>query len=68
MQRISTRYIVNSRGRKTAVVLPIKDFGRLMDRLEELEDALALDEAVQNAVEFSDYRELRDELRKEGRL
>ena len=46
MPRMSTQYIVDSRGRKRAVVLSIKEFDRLMERLEELEDALALDEAI----------------------
>ncbi|HLF03921.1 MAG TPA: type II toxin-antitoxin system prevent-host-death family antitoxin [Dehalococcoidia bacterium] len=68
MPRTVTEYIVDSKGRKKAVVLPVKEFDRLMEHLEELEDALALDEAVGKAEEFTDYRQIREELKQEGRL
>ena len=68
MPRTVTEYIVDSKGRKKAVVLPDKEFDRLMEHLEELEDALALDEAVGKAEEFTDYRQIREELKQEGRL
>lgn len=68
MPRMSTQYIVDSRGRKRAVVLPIKEFDRLMERLEELEDALALDEAIKGVPEFIEYQKVRDELKNEGRI
>lgn len=63
-----TKYLVDSRGRKTAVLLNIKEYSRLLERLEELQDTLDLDEAVRNAKEFKDYREIRKELLKEGRV
>ncbi len=68
MNKASPQYIVDGKGRKKAVVLPIKEFNRLMEHLEDLEDALALDEAVKNSQEFTDYQEIRDELRQEGRI
>jgi hypothetical protein len=63
-----TKYLVDKRGRKKAVLLDIKEYSRLLDRLEELEDALDLDEVVRNAKEFRDYHEIREELLREGRL
>ena len=63
-----TKYLVDKRGRKKAVLLDIKEYSRLLDRLEELEDALDLDEAVRNAEDFRDYREIREELLREGLL
>lgn len=68
MPKVGTDYIIDNRGRKKAVILSIKEFNRLMERTEELEDALALDEAIENAQEFTDYRQIREELKQEGRL
>jgi cell fate (sporulation/competence/biofilm development) regulator YlbF (YheA/YmcA/DUF963 family) len=39
-----------------------------MERLEELEDALALDEAIKGVPEFIEYQKVRDELKNEGRI
>jgi len=39
-----------------------------LQRLEELEDALSLDEAIRTAQSFRDYGEIRAELKQEGRL
>lgn len=68
MPRTATEYIVDSRGRKKAGVVPVKEFDRLIEHLEELEDALALEEAVGSAEEFTDYRRIRAQLKNEGRL
>ncbi len=68
MTRLSPQYIVDSKGRKKAVVIPIKQFDIVVDRLADLEDALFLDQADDDALEFVDYREVRAELKKEGRL
>ena len=66
--RLSGKYVVDEKGQKKAVLLDIKDYSRLLSRLEELEDALELDEAVRKAQGFRAYRDVREELRKEGRL
>lgn len=63
-----TRYLVDERGRKRAVLLDMKEYSRLLRRLEELEDTLALDEAVRTASGFRDYRDVRTELQHEGRI
>ena len=64
----TTRYLVDEHGRKRAVLLDMKEYSRLLRRLEELEDTLALDEAVRTASEFRDCRDVRNELQYEGRL
>lgn len=43
-------------------MLPIKDYRALMQRLEDLEDALDLDHAVEAATSFREYSEIRAEL------
>lgn len=64
----STKYLVDKRGKKKAMLLDIKEYSRLLERLEELEDALELDEAVRSAKDFRDYRQIREELIREGLL
>ena len=61
-------YLIDKKGRKKAVLLDMKEYSRLLARMEELEDALDLDTATRIAQEFRDYREIREELLKEGRL
>ena len=63
-----TKYLTDEKGRKTAVLLDIREYQRVLQRLEELEDALSLDEAVRNSQSFRDYGEIRAELKQEGRL
>jgi hypothetical protein len=63
-----TEYLVDEKGRKKAVLLDIKQYTRLIDRLEELEDALDLDEAIRNGKEFRNYSVIREELLREKRL
>jgi PHD/YefM family antitoxin component YafN of YafNO toxin-antitoxin module len=62
------RYLIDDKGKKRAVLLDIKEYQQFLQRLEELEDALSLDEAVRSAQNFRDYREIRAELKQAGRL
>jgi PHD/YefM family antitoxin component YafN of YafNO toxin-antitoxin module len=62
------RYVVDQDGHKTAVLLDLKEYADLLNRLETLEDALDLDEAVRQAQSFRDYREIRQELKRADRL
>jgi len=68
MVNIGVRYLVDEKGKKKAVLLDVKEYSRLLARMEELEDTLDLDTATRNAQGFRDYREIREELLKEGRL
>ena len=68
MLNIRPKYLVNEKGRKTAAVLSMKDYRALMQRLQDLKDALALDEAVETATDFREYTEIRAELQSEGKL
>jgi len=62
------KYIVDEKGRKTAILLDINEYRRFLERMEELEDALSLDEAIRTAQSFRAYDEIRTELKREGRL
>ncbi len=66
--RPNEKYLVDDRGRKTAVVLDIKAYNRLIAHLEDLEDALALDTAIREEKDFRPYEQIRAELKQSGQL
>lgn len=68
MLNINPKYLVNTKGRKTAVVLSMKEYRLLIEYLEDLEDILEMDAAVETETDSRDYREIRAELKKEGKL
>ncbi len=68
MLAINPKYIVDDKGEKTATVLTMKEYNFLIKSLEDLEDILDMDSAVETATNFRDYQEIRSELKKEGKL
>ena len=68
MLTINPKYIVDDKGEKTAAVLTMKEYGFLIKCLEDLEDILEMDSAVETETDFRDYQEIRSDLKKEGRL
>jgi hypothetical protein len=68
MRKPNEKYIVDRSGRKTAVMLDVAAYRALMEYVEDLEDALELDEAVRSAKSFRSYDEIRQELKTEGKL
>ena len=68
MLNINPKYLVNTKGRKTAVVLSMKEYRLLIEHLEDLEDILEMDAAVETETDSRDYREIRAELKEEGKL
>ena len=62
MLNVKPKYLVNEKGRRTAAVLSMKDYRCLMQRLEDLEDALDLDRAVESAEGFREYAAIRESL------
>ena len=68
MIALNEKYVVAADGKPTAVVLDIRTYRRLLRHVEDMEDALALDEAVRAAESFRPYSEIRAELKKGGRL
>jgi PHD/YefM family antitoxin component YafN of YafNO toxin-antitoxin module len=48
---MNNQFITDSHGRKKAIILPIRDFEKMMDKIEELEDIKAYDEAINNDEE-----------------
>lgn len=68
MLKINPQYLVDDKGEKTAALLTIKEFQLLMQRLEDLEDILEMDAAVETETEFRNYQNIRTDLIKEGKL
>lgn len=42
---MKTQYITDTRGNKLSVIVPIKEYEKMLEELEELEDIKAYDEA-----------------------
>ena len=53
MRNINPQYLVNDKGEKTAALLSIKEYQFLIQLLEDLEDMLEIDVAVQTETEAS---------------
>ena len=59
MLNINPQYLVDHKGEKTAALLSIKEYRLLMQRLEDLEDMLEMDAAVETETDFRDYQDIR---------
>ena len=68
MRATKERFIVDEKGEKKSIVLNLNDYLQLVEHLEALEDALDLDKAEREAKSFRDYKDIRTELVKEGKL
>ena len=68
MLTINPKYIVDDKGEKTAAVLTMKEYHFLVKCLEDLEDILKMNSAVETVTDFRDYQEIRSELKKEGKF
>lgn len=68
MRKPKEKFLIDEKGKPLAVVLDIKTYRRLLQRLEDLEDALELDKARRTAKSFRDYEEIRAELKAAGQL
>jgi len=64
---MKTQYITDTSGEKISVILPIKDYEKMLDELEELEDIKAYDRAKarkSDAVPFEKAVKELEQLRK----
>ncbi|MDQ3638961.1 MAG: hypothetical protein M3426_13375 [Actinomycetota bacterium] len=63
---MEARYIVDENGKRVGIILDIKEYERMVEKLEDVEDARAADE-VRAAVargedEFIPYEQAREEI------
>lgn len=59
---MKTQYITDKNGNKLAVILPIKEYNKMVDDLEELEDIKLYDAAKNGEQEFKDADEVFKEI------
>ena len=52
-----TRFVTDNKGNKPAVILPIKEYNKIIDNLENLEDNCLYDRAKKGKQEFIDAEE-----------
>ena len=62
------KFLVTSNGRKEAVLLRIGEYKLLLERIEDLEDAMALDRAERTSKKLLPYSEIRGRLKRAGKL
>ncbi len=61
---LHTEYLVGAKGQKKSIVLSIRDFRKLMNYLEDLEDALDLKKAKRFEKNFIDFDEYLQKIKK----
>ncbi|MBI4063684.1 MAG: hypothetical protein HY401_05210 [Elusimicrobia bacterium] len=61
---LHTEILTNSIGQPKAVLLPLKEYTKLLEMLEDLEDALAIKKAKASAKTFVAHEELIKRLKK----
>jgi len=59
--KTEVRYIVNHKGEKTEVVLPIELYEALLERIEDAEDVQAIEEAMKEP-DFIPWEEAKKQL------
>jgi hypothetical protein len=67
-RRAKRQFLVDEKGRRTAVVLPIEEYERLLAADEDLADLQAADEARAEGGEPIPWEQVKEEMRAEGQL
>ena len=59
-----TQFVTDNNGNKLAVILPLKEYNKMLEELEDLEDIRLYDEAKRGKQEFVDaeqaFKEIED--------
>lgn len=63
-----TQFVTDGHGKKLAVILPINEYNKMVDELEELEDIKLYDAAKKGKQEFIDAEEAFREIEKKRGL
>lgn len=66
--RITPKVFFDENGEPKDVLIPVSQYRKLLERLEDSEDALALDRAIKNAKKFIPASEVWAELEQAGKL
>jgi hypothetical protein len=60
---VKPKYLIDEKGRKTAVVINLNDYKNLLEFIEDLEDANDLLKAEKKATKFTPYEKFRQGIR-----
>lgn len=55
MLQIKEQYIINDKGKPTNVIITKKDYDKLVDYIEELEDIAAYDQVKKSKMETTEW-------------
>lgn len=66
--KLQPQYVVDHEGKRRGVLLGIEEYQRLLEALEDQLDAADLEEAARTDDDFAPYDEVREGLRREGKL
>jgi hypothetical protein len=62
------QFIIDAQGRKKSVLLPIAQYNRMMEEIEDLRDALELEKRIETSTGLIPYEKVRRRLVKRGKL
>jgi hypothetical protein len=62
MKQITTQFVINEKGEKSAVIVPMKTYLEMLEKLEELEDICMYDAVKsrnESSISLEEYRQKR---------
>jgi PHD/YefM family antitoxin component YafN of YafNO toxin-antitoxin module len=62
MKQITTQFVINEKGEKSAVIVPMKTYLEMLEKLEELEDIRMYDAVKsrnESSISLEEYRQKR---------
>jgi PHD/YefM family antitoxin component YafN of YafNO toxin-antitoxin module len=62
MKQITTQFVINEKGEKSAVIMPMKTYLEMLEKLEELEDIRMYDAVKsrnESSISLEEYRQKR---------
>jgi len=67
MPTVNEGYVVDEQGERVGVILPIAEYRKLMEEVEELESIRAFDSAVGSTDEAVPFEDAIEEIERDGR-
>lgn len=64
--KLHPKYIIDSDGNRTSVILTLKEFDNLIEMIDDLEDVILYDEAKKMSQDFREAEEVFKEIEKKN--
>ena len=65
---IAPKFVIGTSGRREAVLLDMSQYRRMLQKIEDLQDALALDRSERTSRKLVPYEDVRRRLKRAGKL